>query len=181
MTARVSYGVAAAWAAACLCGCTAYRFDLVQPTGVAGVVPPGSVRLFVLDPLRYGVGTADGRLSIEVYNPTDQTVRLLGSQSTVVDPAGHSHPLIGQTIAARSDVRVVLPPLRPYGGSAYEPGRPAAELGVPTDDGLTYDRASPVYWDWPGVGVVRVHLVYDRPDGGGPFQHDLAFDRQVAR
>ena len=78
-------------------------------------------------------------------------------------------------------MRVVLPPLRPAGGGlAYSLNQPSSAwmTGPPTDEPSTgYDRASPVYWDWPGTGPVRVHLAY-RTAGGRTFGQDLAFDRQ---
>ena len=162
-----------------LVGCGSYRYDLAGPADVAGPVS-GTPRRFDLDPLRYAVATGDDRLSIEVTNPTGQTVRLLGGDSSVVDPAGQSHPLIDQTIAPAAAVKVVLPPLRPWGGSAYDAGNDVVQpssawLGSGSTPG--YDRANPVYWDWPGPGRVRVHLVFRRADGTG-FAHDLAFDRQ---
>ena len=184
---------------ACSVGCAHYRFDLVQPAAFAGPVAGGEERAFDLDPLRYAIATADDRLSVRVENPTGDTIRLLGRDSSVVDPAGRSHPLIDQTIAPRSYVVVVLPPLRPwFGATDY-----VEESGVGLEDygGLTpkeqqafgpglaggdphgtdpgYDRASPVYWDWPGPGDARVHLAYRRADGSR-FEHDLTFRRRPA-
>ncbi len=164
-----------------LAGCGGSQFELVAPPPVAGPVGGPS---FVIDPLRYTVAAEDDRLAIRVDNPTGDTVRLDGRDSSVVDPAGQSHPLVDQTIAPASHVVVVLPPLRPWFGATADVGRSVAvqtpggptpvEQGASADPG--YDRASPVYWDWPGPGDVRVRLAYRRPDGTG-FAHDLAFRR----
>jgi hypothetical protein len=159
---------------ACLAGCASYQYQLLQPAADAGRVPAGGQRRFDIDPLRYAVGVAEDRLSIQVENPTADTLRLIGADSFVVDPAGQSHPLIDQTIAPQSFVRIVLPPLRPVGGATYPQADPSAGGGEPNP---AYDRASPVYWSWPSVGSVRVHLAYRR-DGGGSLTHDLTFDRQ---
>ncbi len=168
-----------------LVGCASYRYEVVRPEPFAG---PADGRAIAIDPLRYAVAVADDRLSIRIDNPTGDTVRLIGADSSVVDPAGRSHPLIGQTIAPASHVVVVLPPLRPWFGATADVGAPTAvplpggptpaeqayDGDAPVDPG--YDRSSPVYWDWPGPGDVRLHLVYRRADGT-PFAQDLAFRR----
>ena len=177
--------------AALLSGCAHYQYDLLQPAADAGPVAGDDRRSFDIDPLRYTVATADDRLSIRIYNPTVDTIRLVGRASSVVDPADRSHPLIDQTIAAESYVIVVLPPLRPF-GSTLEVGAPSAvptvTPGGPTpveqgNDSLSddpgYDRASPVYWDWPGPGDARIHLAYRRADGSH-FEHDLTVRRRPA-
>ncbi len=176
---------------ACLTGCASYQYDLVEPPLYAGALDGSGPRPFALDPLQYTVGTAEDRLSIQVFNPTGETVQLSGRESSVVDPDRRSHPLIDQTIAPQSYVRIVLPPLRPWAGTTgFVGGSPASQndggvsaeeqkaysnTGHAADPG--YDRASPVYWDWPGPGDVRVHLVYRRGDGS-TFAHDLAFRRR---
>ncbi len=181
-------------------GCANYQFDLVQPARFAGPLKGDDGKWFELDPLQYTVATAEDRLSIQVFNPGGQTIRLSGRESSVVDPDHHSHPLIDQTIAGQAYVRVVLPPLRPWAGATDYVGESS---GIGTENygslspeeqkayggGLSgngfhggdpgYDRASPVYWDWPGSGDVRVHLVYRRADGTS-FAHDLAFVRRKA-
>jgi len=185
--------LALAWLAT---GCAQYQYSLLQPSAFGGPISADDQRVFTLDPLRYTVAATDDRLSIRVENPTADTIRLLGPESSVVDPAGRSHPLIDQTIAPRSYVVVVLPPLRPwFGATDY-----VEESGIGTEDygnlspnerqaygaGLTgsgphggdpgYDRSSPVYWDWPGPGDARIHLAYRRADGSR-FEHDLAVRR----
>ena len=168
-----------------LCGCGSYQFALTRPADASGPVAGQS---FTVDPLRYSAAVDDDRLAIRVDNQTADTVQLVGPASSVVDPAGRSHPLIGQTIAAASHVVVVLPPLRPWFGATADVGPTSAV--PPPPGGLTpveqqasadpgYDRASPVYWDWPGPGTVRVRLVYRRTDGS-TFAHDLTFERRRA-
>ena len=185
-------------ALACLTGCATYRYDLVLPAANAGLLTGSDPRQFEMDPLQYAVGTAEDRLSVQVYNPTGETIRLSGRDSSVVDPDHHSHPLIDQTIAPRSYVRIVLPPLRPWAGATDYVGE-SSGIGLEDYGGLNdeermaygnglagpgwhggdpgYDRASPVYWDWPGPGDARVRLVYRRADGT-TFKHELAFRRR---
>ncbi len=160
----------------CAGGCATYDYALVQPAEAAGALG-GEPRPFDVEPLAYSVGVQDDRISVRVDNPTGGTVRLIGPDSSVVDPAGRSHPLVDQTIAPQSYVVVVLPPLRPWFGATATVG-PTGPVEGPGDGDPGYDRSSPVYWDWPGPGDVRVRLVYRRSDGS-TFQHELTVRRRT--
>lgn len=155
----VPLGVAVAMAG----GCAGYGLSLVRP--IAAPVSDDRPTAFAIDSLRYTVQSAEGHLVLDVYNPTDRTVRLDGRASSVVDPAGQSHPLFDQTIAPDAHVKVIEPPLRPWYGRPLE-----LQLGgtEPGPDG-------PAFWDWPdGAGTVRLRLAFD---GGVPFEHLIVLRR----
>jgi len=128
--------------------------------------------------------SSEGHLVIKVFNPTNDTILLLGRLSSVVDPGGQSHPLLDQTIAPASFVKLILPPLRPQ----VTPTGPSIGIGVgvvgyrdapgPYDDHpryfAVYDASDPLYWDWQGETDVKLTLVYRR--GNDQFRRQLAHD-----
>ena len=181
-------------------GCTRYEFDLVNPPNLARHVGADKPVEVTLDPLTYRLQTAESRLVMQVHNPTDGPVRLLGDQSIVVDPRGQSHPLRGQAIAAGSFIKLIFPPLRP----TLEPRGPVIGIGVggyvssggyyrnryvhggafgydPAIDGpryySLYDPGDGTYWEWDGEGKARVILVFQRGDQK-PFSHEFVFRRK---
>jgi hypothetical protein len=130
-----------------------------------------------------------------VFNPTKDTILLLGRLSSAVDPAGQSHPLAEQTIAPASYVKLILPPMRPR----LEPSGPTIGIGfgavgyrdeTPAWAGPGYryepanqprylyveDPGSAMYWDWEGETDVRLTLVYRR--GESQFRHEFTFHRR---
>jgi hypothetical protein len=181
-------------------GCARYEFDLVHPPELARHVGADKPVEVTLDPLTYRLQTAESRLVMRIHNPTDAPVRLLGDQSTVVDLEGQSHPFRGQTIAPRSFIKLIFPPLRPR----LEPHGPVFGIGVgvgvssggyyhnryvhggafgydPVLDGpryySLYDPGNAAYWEWDGEGEARVVLVFQRGDQK-PFNHEFVFRRQ---
>lgn len=188
-------------AAAFAGGCSSYEYDVVRPTELARHVGADQWETVEREPLRYRLKSAESHLVMEVHNPTDATVQLLGDKSVLVDPSGQSHPLRPQTIAPRSFVKLVLPPLATqvertgptigFGvglgfGSAYDGryrGRYGSGLGY--DDPYwdepryytVYDPNDATFWRWDGeAGEVRVTLAFDV--GGKPVTHEFAFRRK---
>ena len=189
-----------AWLSAASLGCARYEFDLVQPADLARHVGADKPVEVTLDPLTYRLQTAESRLVMRIHNPTEAPVRLLGDQSTVVDPRGQSHPLRSQTIAPRSYIKLIFPPLQPR----LEPRGPVIGIGVggfvtsgryyrhrhfhggafgydPFLDGpryySMYDPGDAAYWEWDGEGEARLLLAYQRGDQK-PFTHEFVFRRR---
>ena len=119
-----------------------------------------------------------------IENPTNDPIQLIGDRSTVVDFQGQSHPLQSRAAAPHSFVKVVLPPMRP----TYQRTGPTFGIGVGTvvgsraryrdgirENALLYDGLEDpapqyltlvdpddaVYWDWSGVGEIRLSLVFE--------------------
>lgn len=172
-------------------GCTTYQFDILQPpTQNRRISTDGENRL-VIDPLEYRLRAAQGRLVMLIFNPTGDTIELLGSKSSVVDPDGQSHPLRDRAIAGDSFIKEILPPYRPqwvepqpsYGvgvsgmaGAADQPGyvRPRGYGSYPSGVDV-YDDADAYFWDWDDQTEVRMTLVFSR--SGKTFEQSLVFHR----
>lgn len=184
-------------------GCAHYEFDLSRPQELSRHVGDSREERFGLDPLEYRMQSAEGHLVIKVFNPTADTILLLGRLSSVVDPAGESHPLADQTVAPSSFVKLILPPLRPrlepsgprfgigvgvIGFRSWPQRRYAGYRGTWVDDPAydshydqpryysVYDANDPTYWDWEGETDIRLALVFRR--GKDEFRHEFAFHRK---
>lgn len=156
-----------------MAGCHTTTFEMTTP--VAAVITPDRPFHLAVDPLRFEFFTADDHLGVKIFNPTAETIKLLGPESSAVDQQGNSHPLISQTIAGNSFIKMILPPPRPWGsGGAVRIGlipvdTPGARYGYP-DDGppqpqemLPDPYNAPVYWDWSDNTVaVHLHFVFER-------------------
>lgn len=186
-----------------LAGCARYEYDLINPPELARHIGTQSDEIVRVDPLEYRLRTYDNRLVMSVFNPTSDPVTLMGDRSYVVDPAGQSHPLRGQTIAPGTFVRLILPPMRP---GYYQTG-PTIGIGVGVVGysgfyghrygyrGLGYDpffydepryytyydESDNTYWTWDGQTSVRLHLAYQRGGGGGGGREGFAQDFTFAR
>src|SRR3974390_1105736 len=88
-------------AAAGVCGCRTYDYRVVQPAGAPPVVAEGPV-VIPYEPLEYRLARPPDRLSMRIFNPTEDRITLLGNRSYVVDPHGESHPLNSRVIAPHS-------------------------------------------------------------------------------
>ena len=107
-------------------GCARYEYDLVEPREHTRHIGREVDQAVEIDPLTYRLRSVDNRLVMRVYNNTDESIELLGDKSTVVDPEGQSHPLLSQSIAPRSFIKLIIPPPRPQ---VYDHG-PTFGVGV---------------------------------------------------
>jgi hypothetical protein len=170
-------------------GCT-YVYDVVRPPEVAGHIGDKIDYVFPRDPLEYRMRSVDSLLVVQIYNPTDDTITLLGSQSSVVDPNGQSHPLRTQTMASHSFVKFILTPQPPV----IQNNGPSLGIGIGVissrsrrrfiDDGF-YDTEpryfvvmddQALYWEWDGETEVRLLLAFDR--NGKQFSHEFVIARK---
>ena len=175
--------VALAMAAFLLGGCARYEYQLVEPAEFSQIIPRDGRDVPAVtvprEPLEYRFAEVGHRLGVQIDNPTQRPITLLGERSYVVDPAGYSHPMRGATIAPRSRISFSLPPVqwvyrsRPrfsvgVGVGTYRSGSfIGTGFGTPLyypyyGDPWYYDtyvmRVAP--WDWR-EGLVRMRLVYD--------------------
>src|SRR5450432_2095764 len=96
-----------------LAGCASYEYDITRPPELATHIGSKTEAIVPRDPLEYRLIAVEDRLVMNIYNPTDDTITLVGPQSSVVDPNGQSHPLRTQTMASHSFVKLILPPQPP--------------------------------------------------------------------
>jgi hypothetical protein len=184
----------------CSIGCARYEYDLVHPPELAQHIGRDKPVEVTLEPLNYRYRTVESRLVMQVCNSTNAPIRLLGDQSTVVDPRRQSRPLRGRAIAPGSFIKLVFPPLMPV----VEPRGPVIGFGVmaigssggyyrrrflhggafgydPAFDGpryySVYAADDGTYWEWDGEGEIRVILVYQQGDQK-PFTHEFVFRRK---
>lgn len=174
-----------------LAGCTPYEFDITSPPGAIGHVPRKENLVRRIDPIEYRFQSVDNRLVLQAYNLSNDSLRLLGGQSSVVDPSGQSRRLDDQAIASHSFMKLILPPMRPV----VERTGPSIGVGVGGvfgdrrgfggggiyDDGPQYFRVMDAadYWDWNGETAIRLSLVY-QDNAGKTFTHDFAIQRVKA-
>jgi hypothetical protein len=177
------------------CGCAHYEFDLTRPSDLATHIGAKDV---VIDrtPLEYRFNAVDNRLVMRIYNKAEDSIQLLGDQSTVVDPAAQSHPVRNAAIAPGSFIKLIFPPLGPN----LERSGPSIGLGFgfvaasdrhwgwddPFSDRPLLLAEEPRYlyvvddrdldWNWDGETDIRVSLIFEA--AGGRFTHDFVFHRQ---
>lgn len=179
-----------------LVGCARYEFDVVEPAQFAGRAGKSDY-VFEREPLEYKLRSVSNRLVMRIYNSTNDSITLQGQQSTVVDPDEQSHPLLTQTIAPRSFIKLIFPPPRPYiegygpafgvgvygvyGSSRASPYYPYYYEGTYSDASepryfAVYDDLDTYFWDWKGEGQMRLSLVFER--GEQTFTHDFVIGRK---
>jgi hypothetical protein len=161
-------------ASACVCGCATYQYRVTQPPGVPEV-KDGQQVVVHYDPLEYRLSKDHDRLLMQIFNPTDDRVVLVGSRSYVVDPRGESHPLRDRILGGHSFTWILLPPQpMTYAYPGYGGGwGPSWGWYAPYPGpwyGGAYFWSPPVYyaqvytpydWDWK-TGPVRLRLTYER-------------------
>jgi hypothetical protein len=163
-----------------------YRFNLVQPQIADPEIGGDDWTIVKIDPLEYRLRADEGRLVMRIYNPTSDSIELLGHKSSVVDPDGQSHPLHSQVMTPETDIAYVFPPLRDTAtGGEPEVGIGAGNFDTPGYIAPSgYQAASPppiapaasVYdFEWEGESDVSMTLVYSR--GNSTFSQTLAFHR----
>lgn len=165
-------------------GCTRYEYAVVQPPELSRHIDRDGT---VIDepPLRYHLVSYENRLVIRVENTADQPVHLVGDRSWLVTPDNESRPLLNQTIAPQSHVKLILPPLQPRVtrtgpsvgiGFGVSSGRVGTGVGVGTPlRSRTYVHDDDAYWEWSGETEVRLHLVFEY--GGESIMQDFTFLR----
>lgn len=172
-------------------GCSTYEYDLVQPTDLARHVGK-SDEVFLRDSIEYRLNSIENRLVLRAYNTTDQAMTLNGEKSVLVDETSQSHPLRSVTIAPKSFVKLILPPVPPrvervgpsigigFGGT-FGDARRARPYGWPhyAADGpqyfAIYDDGS-YYWDWNKESDVRLTLHYEQAQT--TIQHQFVIARK---
>jgi hypothetical protein len=163
-----------------LTGCARYEYQLVEPAQFTGHIGSQADYVATLDPLEYRFRSVSNHLVIQIFNPTEETIQLRGSESYVVDLNGQSHPLRSLSIAPHSYGKVIVPPPRPV---VQETG-PTIGFGVGTSIGMrddrraldrdefvdrprylaVYDEEDSYYWDISGEGALRMRLTYQRKE-----------------
>lgn len=178
-------------------GCAHYQYVIVQPPNYGQPITKQPMRVD-LAPLSYQFFMREEHLIMQINNPTEGPVSLLGQQSYVVDPHGRSHPLRGGIIAPRSFIGMTLPPgprpgpgFRPSVGVGFGFGGPRFGPGVGFHSGMGfYDDPffygppepgpSPYYWDWK-TGEVRMMLYYQQWNPTNNFQHQFVIERRKVK
>ncbi|CAN5689026.1 hypothetical protein BH09PLA1_BH09PLA1_33150 [soil metagenome] len=176
-------------------GCTKYEYDITRPANLAMHIGFKEDASASWPPVEYRFRAVENRLVVNIYNKTDEPMQLLGDRSSVVDPAGQSHPLRSQPIAPQSFIKLILPPPRP----TIQRSGPSFGIGVGTrigdrrrvrdgfdNDFDDYDYAyeprylaviddDALYWTWSGEGEIRLMLVFTRKDE--TFSHEFVIRR----
>lgn len=174
----------------CLSGCATYRFDIVNPPDLPRPIGHDQDTVLNVNAMEYRFRAVEDRLVARIYNRGRETVRLLGDQSTVVDPEGQSHPLRGTPLPPGSFMKVVLPPalhVEPTGpsigfGFGYSsgyggPGR-GSGMGIydPASGATTYSDGQAT-WEWPANKSARLILVFQIGNGRA-FTQEWAFAKR---
>ena len=177
-----------------LVGCASYEYDITRPADQRMHVSRKSDAVVQIDPLEYHLRAVEGRLVMQIKNPTRQAIQLDGERSAVVDTEGQSHPLRSQTIASGSYIKLIIPPMRPrvqptgpvfgigvgVGASRYDGyrrrGLPPSDPFLDTPQYFTvYDDSDAYYFDFNGAGNVRLMLVYRQADE--TYTHEIGLNR----
>jgi hypothetical protein len=173
---------------ALLCGgcVSSYQFDVREPAAAAGQITEDNDLITKISPLEYRVRADEGHLVLTIFNPTPDTIALIGSQSTVVDPSGVTHPLHSGSMPSQGSMRIVLPPSVEHIGSPEPEISAPGPSGEPPDNpgyirpsgfgGPTEEASDSVYnWSWNGESEVRLNLVFQ--EGDHTFQQGFLLHR----
>jgi len=178
-------------------GCAHFEYELTSPADLSRHIGFKEDEVIQRDPLEYRLRAVEDRLVMSIYNPTNDSIGLLGDRSYVVSPGGQSHPIRSQTIAPHTFIKLILPPMRPF----YQDSGPTFGIGIGLSSGYGYrgyrrydsfyhgfydygypryisyyDPADATYWNWEGESDVRIHLVFER--NKETFAQDFAFHRK---
>lgn len=173
-------------------GCANFEYDLVQPVDVARKIGSKTDEVFTRDAIEYRLVTMENRLILRAYNTTESPMTLNGEKSVTVDENGQSHPLRSLTIAPKSFVKLILPPLRPklervgpsfgigFGGMYGDARRPRPYgYGAAMNDAPQYFAVyddDAYYWNWTKESQVRLTLVYEQEQM--TIRHEFVFGRR---
>jgi hypothetical protein len=173
-----------------LVGCAHYEYDIVSPAEMRQHVGTESEVRLQRAPLEYRLDTIEDHLVVRIYNLSNDMIQLVAERSSVVDPAGQSHPLRGQAIPPNAFMKLILPPTAHYepvpgqgvrvGGSAgYGYGRPWHEGYDQNiwDEPQYVAVYEPQAWKWEGETHVRLVLTFQAGDGK-QFMQEWTFDRK---
>jgi hypothetical protein len=180
-----------------LTGCYHYEYRIVSPPDFQRRIFADRELVVHRDPMEYRFLAEQDLLVIRIFNPTQEPIQLLGQQSSVVDPHGQSHPLLGQVIPPGAYIKLILPPMPRY----EVVSAPHASVGfgfgygfhhhgyyggwyapIWYDPGWDEPRYVAVYepgqsyWRWDGPGDVRLILTLQRGPNQ-PVTHDWSFVR----
>ncbi|HEX3358916.1 MAG TPA: hypothetical protein VHS31_18200 [Tepidisphaeraceae bacterium] len=174
-------------------GCTHFEYDLTEPTDIATHIGTKTDTTIKLDPLEYRFRAYDDHLIVQIFNPTEDSIQLMGDQSAVVDPQGQSHPLRGATMEPHSFIKLILPPPPPV----IQPTGPSIGIGLgyvatqsryrrdpfyrahfydsdyPPQYYVLYDEGDSTYWNWRGEMAVRLSLTFQ--ENGKTISHKFSF------
>jgi hypothetical protein len=171
-----------------LSGCAVYEFDLTRPEDLAGRAGREEALVRKIEPIEYRLISVENRLVVKMFNTSDQAIKLLAPESTVVDPDGQSRSIKAASIQPGSFARVVMPPVRPEFrsssgstarvGTYYGPGLRRSDFGhtemdIPENYQLV--DGGETFWEWRGETEARLVLVYERD--GERFTHRLTLNR----
>jgi hypothetical protein len=172
-----------------LTGCATYEYDIVQPPGVRRHIGHDQDTVIASPPVEYRMRAVEDRLVVRMFNRSNQGLRLVPEQSSVVDPSGQAHPVRGAHLPPGSYTKLVLPPVPHwvptsprYGfGMGYGTGFYRGPL---LDDEWGYYEPwwdEPQYmavyepgespWNWPADSDVRLVLTFQRGNEG-PFTQE---------
>ena len=178
-------------------GCAHYQYRMVQPSNLASPIAKQPVRVDY-PPLMYQLSEQDHRLAMQINNPTEAPITLVGNRSYLVSPHGETHPLRGAIIAPHSYVGMLMPPqnrtYRAYPSFGFGMGVGGWHSGPLFHSGVNYIGEPywsgpadyymvnpPNYWEWK-TGEVRLNLSYQQTTpAANSFDHQFLFERQKAK
>jgi hypothetical protein len=167
--------------ALCLSGCVSIRYRVVQPpmapAGASVQKQPVNVHY---DPLDYRLRQYHERLEMQITNPTEDKLVLLGNRSFVIDPKGESHPIRERVLGPHSFTKLLLPP-EPfsYAYPDYWAWGPGWGWGYPGWYGPYYwgPYYGPGWWGPPPLSYYRVLTLYDWEWKKGTARLRLTFEK----
>ncbi len=166
-----------------LTGCYHYEYRIVSPPELRQTIFTNRETIIHRDPMEYRFRDEQDYLVVRIFNTTQEPVQLLGQQSSVVDPGGQSHPMLGRVIPPGAYIKFILPPMPRYAVVS----EPRATFGFGVGYGfhrhgwyggwyapVWYDpwwdepryvavyEPGESYWQWYGPGDVQLILAFQR-------------------
>src|SRR5262245_38812870 len=90
--------------------CQPYAYRVLAPAGFSESIVALQTITVPYDPLQYSLVRQHGSLNLQITNPADDRIMLLGEQSYLIDPHGRIHPLRGNMLEPHSTISLLLPP-----------------------------------------------------------------------
>ena len=165
-------------------GCASYEYEIIAPADLARRIGSQSDVVVHLDPLVYRLRSYENHLVIRIWNPTPDTIQLRGDLSFIVDPDSQRHPVLPQSIAPETYIKLILPPLPPEVAVVPPPVNPGigpsadfgpsvSEILYPPGKRYANDASD---WDWRDEGKARMNLTFQRLNQP-PFTQTFLFGR----